>query len=290
MSNTKKQARPSRLSLVLTGFKLIFLTFLMIGLVFAGGTFASLLYIEFSQKTKETQGLASDPSDQTITSEENSDLLQNEDSNKSPLPPPKFARLDAPIIKQYPELYNGCEITSLAMLLQYYGVDKGKMELVPEMKIDHTPMVMNQHGVIKYWGDPDTGFVGDVTGVRKGYGIHAEGIIELLKRYIPLAENMTGQPFIELEKKIANGIPVMVWTTVTFQAPKENQWVTWNTPNGPVTVTFQEHTVLLVGYDEKHVYINDPRQGLKNLQVEKDQFLDSWEALGKQALSYEEFK
>jgi uncharacterized protein YvpB len=55
-------------------------------------------------------------------------------------------------------------------------------------------------------------------------------------------------------------------------------------------VTFQEHTVLLVGYDENHVYVNDPRQGIKNLKVKKDQFLSSWEALGGQALSYKEFK
>lgn len=37
--------------------------------------------------------------------------------------------LDAPIIKQFPELPRGCEVTSLAMFLQYYQVKTDKMEL-----------------------------------------------------------------------------------------------------------------------------------------------------------------
>jgi uncharacterized protein YvpB len=42
-----------------------------------------------------------------------------------------------------------------------------------------------------------------------------------------------------------------------------------------------------VGYDQKHVYVNDPLSNLKKYKIEKQQFLESWKALGKQALSYE---
>jgi uncharacterized protein YvpB len=108
----------------------------------------------------------------------------------------------------------------------------------------------------------------------------------LLKKYIPTGINLTGGTFEDLEQKISDGIPVVVWTTVTFTVPTEKQWVVWDTPSGPVKVTFQEHTVLLVGYDEKHVYVNDPLGGKKSFKIKKQQFIASWEALGKQALSY----
>jgi uncharacterized protein YvpB len=55
---------------------------------------------------------------------------------------------------------------------------------------------------------------------------------------------------------------------------------------GDVRATFQEHAVLLVGYDKDHVYLNDPLSGQKQLQLEKSTFLPSWEALGKQAITY----
>jgi uncharacterized protein YvpB len=42
----------------------------------------------------------------------------------------------------------------------------------------------------------------------------------------------------------------------------------------------------MVGYDEKHVYVNDPLSGKKNVKIEKQQFIASWEALSRQALSY----
>jgi len=44
--------------------------------------------------------------------------------------------------------------------------------------------------------------------------------------------------------------------------------------------------VLLVGYDEQYVYVNDPYTGKANLPIEKDRFIQTWEAMGKQAISY----
>ena len=40
---------------------------------------------------------------------------------------------DVPFIKQLPELPRGCEVTSLAMLLQYKGVQVDKMQLASEI-------------------------------------------------------------------------------------------------------------------------------------------------------------
>jgi uncharacterized protein YvpB len=194
--------------------------------------------------------------------------------------------LDAPVILQKPELYNGCEIATLAMLFQFYGIKKDKLELVPEMKKDTTKIRYNDNGTIRYWGNPNTGFVGDITGRQKGFGIYHAALYELLQKYIPTGLDLTGSSFDVLEQQVSDGVPVLVWTTVTFKAPSDDQWVIWDSPLGPFRTTFQEHTVLLVGYDENHVYINDPLSGKKQLRVEKEQFIASWEALGRQALTY----
>ncbi len=192
--------------------------------------------------------------------------------------------LDAPLINQLPELYNGCEITSLAMLLQFFGTNKGKMELVREMKSDPTPLKTDSAGNITHWGNPNFGFVGDVTGKDKGYSIYHTALLDVLKKYISTAVDLTNQSFESLEQQIDAGIPVVVWTTIDYVEPK--RWIIWDSPGGPVRATFSVHSVLLVGYDQNYVYVNDPLSSVKGKQVDKRQFIRSWEALGKQALSY----
>jgi uncharacterized protein YvpB len=203
-----------------------------------------------------------------------------------PVKPPKKASalLDAPAIRQFPELPAGCEVTSLTMLLQFRGVDKSKTALAEEMKKDPTPIRWGPNGTIEYWGDPNHGFVGDVTGGSKAFGIYHSALFELLKEYVPTGIDMTGESFDTLEHQISMGIPVIAWTTIYNDVP--SKWVTWNSPGGEITTTFMEHAVLLVGYDEDYVYANDPWTGKKNAKIAKSKFIASWEAMGKQALSY----
>lgn len=202
----------------------------------------------------------------------------------TPIPLKQSAMIQAPIIRQNPELPSGCEVTSLTMLFQFYGIDKNKMELANEMKYDPTPVKMNANGGIVSWGNPNTGYVGDPTGKSRGFGIYHGALAELMNTYIPTGIDMTGSAFEELQRQISAGIPVVVWTTIDFNVP--DRWVVWETPLGPIETTFMEHSVLLVGYDENAVYVNDPWTGKANLQIEKNRFLATWDAMGKQALSY----
>lgn len=196
----------------------------------------------------------------------------------------KSAIIDAPVFKQLPELPAGCEITSLTMLLQFKGIDKTKLQLADEMPKDPTPVTLNADGSIAYWGNPNTGFVGDVTRKQRGFGIYHSGLFPLLKTYIPTAIDVTGESFDMYEAQVAGGIPVIVWTTIDFNVPYK--WVTWDTPIGPLQTSFAEHAVLLVGYDEENVFLNDPLSGNKQFKVNKAQFIESWTAMGKQGLTY----
>lgn len=207
-----------------------------------------------------------------------------EDRPKPMSPSTSSAMLDAPIIKQNPELYNGCELTSLTMLLQFSGISLNKMDLVPQMKKDPTPIQYDEYENITYWGNPNLGFVGDITGKQKGYSIYHGALLELMKTYIPTGIDLTGVSFDKLERHLSEGIPVIAWTTIGYTEPK--QWVVWDSPIGPIRATFSVHSVLLVGFDKQYVYVNDPLTGVKGQRVDKAQFIKSWEAMGKQAISY----
>jgi uncharacterized protein YvpB len=194
--------------------------------------------------------------------------------------------LSAPLIPQLPELRNGCEITSLAMLLQFSGVKKSKMALAAELKRDPTPVKYEENGQISVWGDPNKGFVGDITGKKIGYSVYHGPLLDLLKRYQKSAVDLSGGTLYALEKKLKAGYPVVVWTTTNYQAPADKLWRTWVSPTGKIRATFSEHCVLLVGFDLNNVYINDPLSNKKQLKINKTIFLSGWYALGKQAISY----
>lgn len=194
------------------------------------------------------------------------------------------AVLDVPAIKQLPELYNGCEVTSLSMLLTSAGHPIDKMELAQKVRKDPTPFQGTSLKQISQWGDPLEGFVGDIQGKRKGYGVYHKPLYDLLKEYMPdKAVDLTGKDFSALEWVIDQGSPVVTWTTVTYQPT--DQWVTWKKDDRTIKATFQEHAVLLVGFDEQHVYINDPLTGAKGLKVPKQSFVESWKQMGSQAIT-----
>ncbi|MBL0385922.1 C39 family peptidase [Tumebacillus sp. ITR2] len=198
---------------------------------------------------------------------------------------PERTLLNVPLISQLPELYNGCEVTSLAMLVNVAGHPVDKLELARNIRKDPAREQTNAQGQTLAWGNPNTGFVGDVTGASRGYSVNHGPIAELLSRYLPnRVVDLTGHSFDELLNSVAGGKPVVVWTTENF-GPTDD-WVTWKSPSGDVRATFSEHCVLLVGYDATTVTVNDPLDN-RQKQVNRENFVQSWEQLGKQAVTYQ---
>lgn len=211
-------------------------------------------------------------------------LQQTDNAVAQPAARPPSASIEVPVIAQMPELYNGCEVTSLSMLLQSAGKSVSKVELAKNVRKDPTPETQDAQGRTVQWGNPNTGFVGDVTGAGRGYSVYHGPIADLLDQYLPgRAVDLTGQNFDSLLDTLAKGKPVVVWVTENF-APT-NAWVAWNSPTGSVRATFDEHCVLLVGYDANTVTINDPLDGT-NKQVNRASFEQAWEQLGQQAVTY----
>jgi uncharacterized protein YvpB len=203
-----------------------------------------------------------------------------------PLPP--RALLHVPALAQLPELPNGCEITSLAMLLTAARHPVSKMTLARLEPRDPAPAVPGDagFGAVREWGDPEVGFVGSVFGRGIGYGIYHRPLARFLDRLLPgRAVDLTGNPFDDVLRQIADGRPVVVWATTTF-APTDD-WVTWRARDTVVRATSFEHAVLLVGYDPSHVYVNNPLTGAAAQRVPRGPFIRAWMQLGRQALTFD---
>lgn len=213
--------------------------------------------------------------------EQNTNTLEKSPKKKTN----KKVLLDVPIISQKPELKNGCEITSLTMLLKYAGVEVDKMTLAQQIKKDKTPLLHDEKGNIKQWGNPNDGFVGDITGKNDGFAVYPKPMLELMEQYIPRRSiDLTKQPFESLLQSIDQGNPIVVWVTIRFKAPKE--YKEWEKNGNKIKATFDEHAVLLVGYDKKYCYINNPFNGKKNQKIKKDTFIKIWNTMGNLAISY----
>lgn len=194
-------------------------------------------------------------------------------------------KLNVPLIQQYPELPRGCEVTSLAMLLKYRGVDVSKMTLAKEVKKDTTDYSIDEKGRIHY-GNPYDGFVGNMYNAKQnGYGVYHGPIAELAQQY---KENETidisGIEFEDMLYFVEQGNPVWVITNGTYRSLDDSFFEIWHTPTGIVKITKKLHAVLITGFTKDTIYINDPLYGKKNRELNKENFKSAWEQMGNQAV------
>ena len=188
---------------------------------------------------------------------------------------------NVPLIQQLPELDRGCEVTSLAMMLQYAGVSVDKMTLANEIKkVDFI-----DDGVR---GNPNEGFVGNIyTFSESGYAVYHGPLFQLAEKYLPnKAVDLTGKNIEEIYKSIKAGQPVVMITNATFAPLDEDEFTTWETNSGDVSITYNEHCVVLIGYDQESVYIRDPLEDSLDVKVPRETFEQAWVQMGSQAISY----
>ncbi|WP_430066999.1 C39 family peptidase [Neobacillus sp. NRS-1170] len=194
--------------------------------------------------------------------------------------------LDVPLVAQMPELPRGCEVTSLDMMLLDAGKSVSKMTLASQVRKDPTPYSKTNGQV--YFGNPYTGFVGDMYTFNKpGLGVYHGPIADLAESYLPnWVIDFTGSSFEEIYKHLNSGKPVWVINNVLFDTVPSQYWQTWNTPTGKISITYKEHSVLITGYDSQYIYFNDPLSVTKNRKATISAFKRGWEQMGKQAISY----
>lgn len=190
---------------------------------------------------------------------------------------PNSMVLNVPLLNQLaaPRLVNGCEVTSLAMVLNYHGINVTKNTLADQ--VTKVPW-MYSNGLR---GNPYYGFVGDMVN-GPGLAVYNGPITSLAQKYVGnKAVNLTNKSFSEVLNYVGQGLPVWIITTDTFAPVSDFQ--DWNTPQGTVRVTYDEHSVVITGYDDNYVYINNP-YGYQNQKLDRSTFEKAWEQMGSQAV------
>jgi uncharacterized protein YvpB len=193
--------------------------------------------------------------------------------------------LEVPLIMQEPELARGCEVTSLAMLLQYMNINVDKMELSKMIK--YVPFI-DEDG---QRGNMHEGFVGDMeTFDNHGLGVYVEPIIDLAEKYVSSERviNLTGKSMKDLYDQIDQGHPVWVINNWSFQLLSSDAFETWNTKMGEMQVTYDQHSVIITGYDDNFIYINDPLYPEANQKINRINFEEAWKQMGSQAMTIKE--
>jgi uncharacterized protein YvpB len=164
-----------------------------------------------------------------------------------------------------------CEARSAADWAAYWGVGIDETEF-----LDRLPRSDN----------PNEGFVGypnDVWGniPPASYGVHAEPIANTLRSYGLDAHAGLGLSWDEVRTQVAAGRPVIVWVIGQIWAGSPSEYETKD--GQTVTVANNEHTMIVIGYDESRVHLVDALTGYTVTHT-LDNFLNSWSVLGNMAV------
>ena len=229
------------------------------------------IFKEFDVRLEQNQ----EEERQVYTSADDQYLYQNPQLITS-----KFL-IDVPLIEQNPELPRGCEVTSLAMLLNHAGIVVDKMTLAEQIK----KVPFDENGLK---GNPNDGFVGSMyTFDEPGLGVYHGPIFELAEQYLPnRIVDLTGSNFEEIIVRLKDGKPIWVIANTWYSYVPETYWFTWKTSSGDIQITYQEHSVVLTGFDKTYVYFNDPLAVAKDRKVLKKEFEKAYNQMGKQAITY----
>ena len=168
-----------------------------------------------------------------------------------------------PFINQFKLGYaNGCEAVSATMVLRFNGYDVSPADVIAA-----TPGVSRfyQEDGVWYGGDPFRGFVGDPvkTSDEGAYGCFAEPIVRAMKVYAgDRVKDISGCEPGMLYECIDKEKPVVVWGSSDDNLADDVTWKIVDN-NGNVTdKTFtrilHEPCMVLIGYDNDYVYLNNP--------------------------------
>lgn len=189
----------------------------------------------------------------------------------------KFYINNVPLINQFPELPTGCEVTSAAMLLNFYGVKADKVTLAEQVRKTDLPRFFNGRVVGE---SPYEYFIGNPRD-NKAFGVFNGPIYNLISNYKE-AENITGCEFEKVTNKVKEGKPVMVWITRDLAPVQYSS--SWYVRDEMFWWPKGEHTVVITGIEENIIIVNDPYGGEeKSFDLEK--FKITWENMGRQAIS-----
>lgn len=233
-----------------------------------------------TEKVSETETEAqkqivkSKPKKSEAKTNEHTAKTENEDSDEIEVSTKLWKSFNT--ICQYPELPNGCEITSLAMLLNYYGFDVTKEEL--------SDVYLDKGEVGKV--DFREAFEGNPRN-ENAYGCYAHVIVKAADKYLESqgaklrAVELTGVELNDLLDYTDQGVPIMTWCT--YKLAPGHYSVTWNVDGTNLTWYTPEHCMVLLGHKGDYVITADPAYG-EIKKYSKELFRTRYNELFKQSV------
>jgi len=195
--------------------------------------------------------------------------------------------IDVPYYSQvdYP---TGCELISTQMLLEFYGYEVGA-DLMVKSGMIKTCEFEEKDGKI-YGGDPNQVFIGNPD-KEDGLGCYSGAIAKALTDFLPSekyeVENLEKVSLEDICRRyIYDEIPVLIWASQGMQSTYKGENNSWIIKGTDEKFTWQsnEHCLVLVGYDEKYYYFNDPLTE-KAVKYEKSVTEKRYKEMGMQAVA-----
>lgn len=230
---------------------------------------------------------------------------------------------DVPFIDQYELGYpTGCEAVSATMVAKYKGYEiepyaiinntptdeRGVWTETIEVEIEKEDKSIDKEEIedddnqdkdnkeeeiqkemreVTYASDPFKVFVGHPSKNydQGSYGCYAPPIIEALEKCNINCIDISGCTEKELLKNIEEGNPIVVWGTYDAREVEEKEeWLFPDGQEGSYIHLKGEHCMVLIGYDDDKIYLNDPIAG-KDVSQPKEIFFKNWKKLYSQAIS-----
>ena len=209
---------------------------------------------------------------------------------------PSSVLVDMPQICQKPDYYYACESVSAVMLLQGMGYD-----ITPNTFIDDyltiRYMTYTEQGLCG--ADMNSAFINNPYD-SSGYGCFSPVIAKSINKYFRDIGETENKAIYEkdvelsyvIKKYLAKEQPVLLWATTYMvnSYPTDSWIIDYVDENaeyeiGDVfTFPYNEHCLLLVGYDDYYYYFNDPLYGAL-IKYDKSLVETRYEQMGKQIVA-----
>lgn len=190
------------------------------------------------------------------------------------------------LISQNPELPNGCEATSLAMLLSCTGTAADKMDVLENYLPKQSITWING---VRCGPDPQAAYAGNAAVKGGGWYCFETPVIQAgdvwlkVKKQPYQMKNLTCLSQEELEQYLAQQIPVVVWATLHCQLPHVSSYP-WTLSDGTTYYPYTNlHCFVLTGFADGKYYAADPIYGWQALSPSV--FWQAFDSMGRRAVT-----
>lgn len=190
-------------------------------------------------------------------------------------------------VLQNPSYPNGCEVASLATVLRYYGFD-ATLEELSETYLPRQEFSLSKQDVLT-GPDPEEYYVGDPAS-EQGWYCFEQPVADAADAYLSDQDSdlraciMTGAEVEEFKSSLDDGIPVIVWFTVDYDAPIYSSDFYWTLDTGEQYIPYRNlHCLVLTAMEGTTCRLADPLAGVT--RVDTGTFEEIYTQMGRRALA-----